>query len=215
MTMFSATPILTAAVVAFALVGCDRPAEHTAPGDTAAVEATPAEPTTPPTTSMPAATTKADAANSKSADTKTAKCDLVAIGGSGVKGTVTFVQTGNVVKITGKVSGLTPGLHGFHVHEKGDLSDTETGMSAGGHFNPTDQPHGRPSDAKRHVGDLGNIEADKDGVATINMEDKVISLTGENSIVGRALVIHEGEDKFTQPVGDAGGRVAFGKIELQ
>lgn len=154
-------------------------------------------------------------ADKKSAETKTATCELVSIGDSGVKGTIKLVQTGDTVKITGKVTGLTPGLHGFHVHEKGDLSDTKTGASAGGHFNPTNQPHGKPTDKKRHVGDLGNIEADKDGVANIDMQDKVISLSGENSIVGKALLIHEGEDKFTQPVGDAGGRVAFGKIELQ
>jgi len=146
--------------------------------------------------------------------TKTqAKCELVAIGDSQVKGAITFHQEDGVVTIRGEVTGLTPGKHGFHVNEKGDLSDQESGKSAGERFNPTDQAHGKMADKKRHVGDLGNIEANEDGTATIEIEDSVISLVGEHSIIGRALVIHADADKFTQPSGDAGGRVAFGKIE--
>lgn len=143
-----------------------------------------------------------------------ATTNLEAIGNSGVGGTLEFKQEGETVTITGEVTGLKPGMHGFHVHEKGDLSDKETGKSAGGHFNPTEKQHGQPSDEDRHVGDLGNIEANDEGVATVEIEDDVIRLDGENSIVDKALVIHEGEDKFTQPTGDAGGRVAFGLIKL-
>ncbi|MFG0288827.1 MAG: superoxide dismutase family protein [Rhodopirellula sp. JB044] len=142
-----------------------------------------------------------------------ASTTLVAIGDNDVEGTIEFVQRGDTVKVTGEVRGLSPGKHGFHVHEKGDLSDTETGKSAGGHFNPTHQEHGKPGEEKRHVGDLGNIEANEDGVAKIDITDEVISLDGPNSIIGRSVMIHEGEDQFTQPTGDAGGRVAFGKIE--
>ncbi len=111
------------------------------------------------------------------------------------------------------MSGLAPGQHGFHVHESGDLSDTATGKSTGGHFNPTEHEHGKPSDSDRHVGDLGNIEADQTGVANIDVIDTVISLSGPNSIVGRGLVIHAQADQFTQPSGDAGDRVAIGVIE--
>ena len=167
----------------------------------------------------PAATAPADA---PPADTTSdtdqvfkATTTLEAIGGSGVAGTLEWTQEGDTVTVTGKVTGLKPGMHGFHVHAKGDLSDKEAGESAGGHFNPTNAPHGKPGDDQRHVGDLGNIEADDQGVATVDIEDKMIRLAGENSIVGKALVIHEGEDKFTQPTGDAGGRVAFGLIELK
>lgn len=151
--------------------------------------------------------------NSKGADEKMfAVCEIVEVGGSGVSGTVNFEQQGETVTITGKIEGLTPGKHGFHVHASGDLSDKEKGESTGGHFDPTNMKHGRPSDEQRHVGDLGNITADDNGVATIDMTDTVISLSGDNSIVGKAIVVHAGEDKFTQPTGDAGARVAFGKI---
>ncbi len=139
---------------------------------------------------------------------------LVEIGGSGVAGEVRFQKMGDKVKITGKVTGLKPGEHGFHVHEHGDLSDTEKGESAGGHFNPDKMEHGRPTDMKRHAGDFGNITANDQGVADINFEDSVVKMEGANSIIGRSIVIHAEADRFTQPTGDAGGRVAFGKIEL-
>lgn len=142
-------------------------------------------------------------------------CNLEPIGGSGVTGTIRFTQRGDSVQIEGKVAGLTPGKHGFHVHAKGDLSDKEKGKSAGDHFNPDNKDHGRPSDGERHVGDLGNIEAGEDGLANFTISDKVIKFSGPNSIVGKALVIHSGADQFTQPAGDAGDRVAFGLIEKQ
>lgn len=166
-------------------------------------------------TTTPYSDSALDTTGTLMSESTRATSQLVAIGGSEVKGTVSFTQDGDVVKIHGEVTGLKPGKHGFHVHEKGDLSDTETGESAGGHYNPTDQPHGKMNDAKRHVGDLGNIEADQDGKAVIDMEDSVISLSGEHSIIGRAIVIHAGADQYTQPAGEAGDRVAFGKIEKQ
>lgn len=137
---------------------------------------------------------------------------LVPVGDSGVEGTVKLEQTADGVHVTGRITGLTPGLHGFHVHEYGDLSNRETGKSAGGHFAPRGHAHGRPTDDVRHVGDLGNIEANAEGVAVIDLVDDTIRLNGPFSILGRALVVHSGEDKFTQPSGDAGDRVAFGVI---
>ena len=163
------------------------------------------------TGTTPAATSSADA-NTKSLQARAA---LVAIGNSGVAGEVTFAQTAGKIKVTGRVTGLTPGEHGFHVHEKGDLSDTEKGESAGGHFNPDMKDHGRPSDTTRHAGDFGNITANDQGVAEINFEDSVVKLDGPNTIIGRSIVIHAQADRFTQPTGDAGGRVAFGKIEAK
>lgn len=162
--------------------------------------------------STPPATSSSDTDGSQMLMATT---NLEAIGNSGVAGTIQFEQDGETVTVTGEVTGLKPGMHGFHVHENGDLSDKETGKSAGGHFNPTDKSHGKPSDDERHVGDLGNIEANEEGVATVDITDDVISLDGENSIAGKALVIHAGEDQFTQPTGDAGDRVAFGLIEVQ
>ena len=165
----------------------------------------------------PDVTTPGGTVIDESADTDpiTAVANLEQVGASGVTGTLNFVQDGDTVTITGEVSGLTPGLHGFHVHESGDLSDKEAGMSVGGHFNPTNHPHGHAHDSERHAGDLGNIEANAEGIATINITDKVIRLAGEHPIVGKAMVVHADEDKFTQPTGDAGGRVAFGVVELK
>lgn len=160
-------------------------------------------------------TARTDAEGTIAAAPLRAVCNLEEIGESGVTGTLVFVQEGDTVTITGEIVGLAPGLHGFHVHETGDLSDKEKGESAGGHFNPTGHPHGHAEDVERHVGDLGNIEANAEGVATINITDTVIRLDGEHPIVGKAMVVHADEDKFTQPTGDAGGRVAFGVVELE
>lgn len=81
-----------------------------------------------------------------------------------------------------------------------------------GHFDPTGKPHGSPEAKERHIGDLGNIEAKEEGVAKFEMRDDKIQLTGPPSILGQSVVVHEQVDKFTQPSGDAGGRVAFGVI---
>ncbi len=143
-----------------------------------------------------------------------AVCTLEPIGDSGVSGTVRFTQQGGIVQIRGEVQGLEPGEYGFHIHETGDLSDKKTGKSAGGHFNPTNKPHGKPGDTEQHVGDLGNIMADENGTAKVEIDDKVVRLDGEHSIGGLALLIHTGADKFTQPTGDAGDRVAFGEVKL-
>jgi Cu-Zn family superoxide dismutase len=134
--------------------------------------------------------------------------------GSKVTGVVTFTARDGYVEISGDVRGLTPGLHGFHIHEFGDISALDGG-SAGGHFNPTDMPHAGPDAPKRHVGDLGNIKADASGKATLQIHDKLIALHGPNSVIGRALVIHaQPDDLKSQPSGEAGERVACGVIGL-
>jgi Cu-Zn family superoxide dismutase len=138
---------------------------------------------------------------------------LHAASGSHVSGKVTFTQHEDYIQISGEITGLTPGEHAFHVHEFGDCSDPKA-MSAGGHFNPEGKPHGDRGHAERHVGDLGNIKADDEGKATLDIKDKVIQLHGEHSIIGRGLIVHEKPDDFTQPVGNAGGRVACGVIGI-
>jgi Cu-Zn family superoxide dismutase len=131
---------------------------------------------------------------------------------SGVEGTVTFVPARAGIRVTGEVRNLSPGEHGFHVHEFGDCSG-EGARSAGGHFNPYDMPHGSPDSVQRHVGDLGNITADSAGTATIDRVDPMIRFEGPASIIGRAVVVHTQADDFTtQPTGAAGGRVACGVI---
>ncbi|CAF1924311.1 unnamed protein product [Brassica oleracea] len=138
----------------------------------------------------------------------------------GVKGTIFFTQEGDgVTSVTGTVSGLKPGLHGFHVHALGDT--TNGCMSTGPHFNPDGKQHGAPEDANRHAGDLGNIIVGDDGTATFTITDCQIPLSGPNSIVGRAVVVHadpddlgKGGHELSLATGNAGGRVACGFIEI-
>ena len=135
--------------------------------------------------------------------------------GNNVRGTVRFGSEGNAVRVTAEVTGLTPGEHGFHVHENGDCSAPDA-SSAGGHFNPTKQPHAARDAEARHVGDLGNLVADNNGRAQLSYLDSKLTLSGPNSIVGRAVIVHAGRDDLkSQPSGDAGGRVACGAIELE
>jgi Cu-Zn family superoxide dismutase len=132
--------------------------------------------------------------------------------GNHVSGSVNFTQRGQTVVVEAKVTGLTPGLHGFHVHEKGNCTAAD-GSSAGAHFNPGGAPHGGLA-APRHGGDLGNLTADANGVAQYKAEVTGISLgTGEDSIIGRAVIVHEKPDDLrTQPSGNAGARLACGLI---
>ena len=135
-----------------------------------------------------------------------------AAGGS-VAGTIGFAAVEGGVRVSGRITGLTPGSHGFHVHEKGDCSAADF-TSAGGHFNPTGDPHAAPTEAKRHAGDMGNVEANKDGVAEVNYLDTKLSFAGASSVVGRGVIVHANPDDFkTQPTGNAGGRVACGVVE--
>lgn len=130
---------------------------------------------------------------------------------SGVEGTLTLTQHDGYVQISGEVKGLTPGKHGFHIHEFGDLRAAD-GTSAGGHFNPTGAPHGGPGSDHRHVGDFGNIEAGDDGVAKVDIKADGLSLS---SILGRSFVVHADPDDLTsQPSGNAGARIAVGVVGL-
>lgn len=133
--------------------------------------------------------------------------------GSDASGTVTFTRTEVGVRIQAEVAGLTPGDHGFHVHQWGDASAPD-GTSAGGHFNPHGTDHALPEAAVRHVGDPGNLHAGDDGRATYDRVDTGLALGGPNSIVGRGLVIHAKTDDGGQPTGNAGARVAVGVIGI-
>jgi Cu-Zn family superoxide dismutase len=130
--------------------------------------------------------------------------------GSKAKGRVTFTEAQRGIHVRGEITGLTPGEHGFHVHEFGVWSPD--GKAAGSHFNPSAQQHGEREASKRHIGDLGNIKANEHGNAAIDLVDTHLSFHGPHSIIGRGLVVHEKADDFSQPVGNAGGRVAVGVI---
>jgi Cu-Zn family superoxide dismutase len=132
--------------------------------------------------------------------------------GHSVSGTVRFEAVAGGVKVTANLKGLAAGSHGFHVHEFGDCTAPDA-TSAGGHFNPAGHPHAGPSDAKRHAGDLGNVEAGADGTATLEWTDAAMKLDGAHGVVGHAVIVHaKADDLKTQPTGDAGGRLACGVI---
>ena len=131
-----------------------------------------------------------------------------------VSGTVDFKQVGDAVEVEVFVHRLKAHQsHGFHIHETGDCNSLD-GMSAGGHFNPTNMPHGA-QDADHHAGDMPALLADSTGVAKVNFVLKNVSLTeGPNSILGRSVIVHRDPDDYkTQPTGNSGARIACGVIE--
>ncbi|VDM91964.1 unnamed protein product, partial [Onchocerca ochengi] len=129
---------------------------------------------------------------------------------------------GSITTISGSVSGLTPGLHGFHVHQYGDQTNGCT--SAGGHYNPYGKTHGDPNDRIKHIGDLGNIVAGANGVAEVYINSYHIKLRGPLSVIGRSLVVHENPDDLGQgtgsmreeslKTGNAGSRLACAVIGI-
>src|SRR5215468_5535721 len=133
--------------------------------------------------------------------------------GNKVSGTVTFTEVADGVQVNAELTGLTPGNHGFHIHEFGDCSAGDA-SSAGAHFNPTNQPHAGPDTGARHEGDMGNIEADSSGNAKLDYVDRQISLGNDaKSAIGRSVVVHaKPDDLKTQPSGDSGARIACGVI---
>ena len=133
--------------------------------------------------------------------------------GNKAQGTVRFTQEGNSVKIVAHVEGLTPGQkHAIHIHEFGDCS-TSDGSSAGSHYNPEKHEHGLPDKDKRHAGDLGNLQADAGGKAHLELTASNITIAGnKNPILGRSVIVHAKPDDGSQPVGNAGGRIACGVI---
>ena len=138
-----------------------------------------------------------------------------------IKGTVRFTEdlTKNMIDIDIDISGLKKsGKHGFHIHECGDMSEKCESMCA--HFNPFHKNHGGADSIERHVGDLGNLVSDKNGVAKYKVHDKFIKLRGTKSnIIGRGLIIHEDEDDCGKgdfpdslTTGHAGKRIACAVI---
>ncbi|MFO0891363.1 MAG: superoxide dismutase family protein [Isosphaeraceae bacterium] len=160
-----------------------------------------------------AAVAQHEAGKTKAAAITKAVAILMPTKNSEAKGRVTFTEKDGKVHVRAEISGLKPGKHGFHIHEFGVWS--EDGMAAGGHFNPTGSKHGAPHESARHVGDLGNLEANENGNATIDdVAFEGLRFHGPASILGRGLVVHEKADDFGQPVGNAGGRVAVGVIGI-
>lgn len=136
---------------------------------------------------------------------------------SNLAGEVVFTQEDGEVTMTALITGLQEGEHAIHIHEFGDCS-MEDGSSAGGHWNPTDERHGKWGDAEGyHKGDIGNFTTDANGNGTITMttDEWCIGCGDEDKdILGKSIIVHDGVDDFTsQPAGNAGTRVGCGVIE--
>ncbi len=157
--------------------------------------------------------------NSSKSTTKNiyATAPINAASGSSVSGLVSFVDSAGSVYLTADVDGLSEGKHAIHIHEFGDCS-TFDAKSAGGHWNPTHTTHGEWDNHHFHLGDIGNIDADTSGNGKISLKTDLWCLGCEDStknILGKSIIIHEGEDDFTsQPSGNAGPRVGCGVIVL-
>lgn len=165
-----------------------------------------------------ATSSSAPAAATHNASTaKQAVANLASASGSLVSGRLSLAPMGDGVHLSGEVGGLQPGSsHGFHIHEKGDCSAVDA-SSAGGHFNPAGQPHGRAGHGAHHAGDSDNLVADANGVARVDAHVSGVSLGGgaANDIAGRAIVVHATADDYSsQPAGNAGARVACGVIRV-
>jgi len=134
---------------------------------------------------------------------------------SKVSGYATFKEKNGKVTFEAHISGLTPGTHAIHIHEKADCSSVDA-ASAGGHWNPTFKNHGKWGSGECHKGDIGNFEADKNGFGTITLEtDEWCIGCGDQTkdILGKGLIVHQNADDFTtQPTGNAGGRMACSAI---
>lgn len=149
-------------------------------------------------------------------ETKKLQINLESKSNSEVTGKAIFMEEQGVVTMTAVIKGLSGGKHAIHLHEKADCS-ADDGTSSGGHWNPTGEPHGEwGSEKGYHKGDIGNIEANVNGTATLTFttDQWCIGCDDPNKdILGKAIIIHEDHDDFeTQPTGNAGGRVSCGGI---
>ncbi|WOI23361.1 MULTISPECIES: superoxide dismutase family protein [Nonlabens] len=144
---------------------------------------------------------------------------IVAMGsksGSDVTGKIILTQGEKEVNMVVSLTGLTAGEHAIHIHENGDCS-SDDGKSAGGHWNPTTEDHGKWGDHDHHMGDIGNLIANDEGGATLtfNTDKWCIGCDDDTrNVLGKAFIVHATADDFeSQPSGAAGARVACGVIE--
>ncbi|HET6629026.1 MAG TPA: superoxide dismutase family protein [Woeseiaceae bacterium] len=184
--------------------GTEAPAPESQNPDEAAATADGAQSTDPAQPGSEAA----------SAPAEYAEAEILPTEGQTTGGLIKLTRTAEGVRIQGTVTGLEPGAHGFHIHEKGDCSAVDA-SSAGGHFNPAGNPHGSPDDPpdQHHLGDFGNITAGENGEAEVNITAPELSMSGPDSVIGKAIVVHAGRDDLkSQPSGDAGARIGCGVI---
>ena len=134
---------------------------------------------------------------------------------STASGTASFVEKNGKVTFEANLSGMKPGVHAIHIHEKSDCSAAD-GSSAGGHWNPTFKKHGKWGEAEHHKGDIGNFIVDEKGNGSITLTTEEWCIGCEDptkNVLGKGLIVHANADDFvTQPTGNAGGRVACSGI---
>ena len=149
-----------------------------------------------------------------SATTPAATAKIEGRSGANLSGTAKFVDVANGLGAHVEVENAAPGLHGVHIHEKGDCTDPKA-ASAGGHYNPAKgSHHGGPATTVRHGGDLGNIEVGPDGKGVLDVVVPDVTEAGpDNGVVGRAIVVHEkADDLQSDPAGNSGARIGCGQI---
>lgn len=155
------------------------------------------------------------AGGGEQAPAKAAAATIQGKSGSDMTGTATFTTEGDKVNLKIDVSGLTPGKHAVHIHENGDCSSPDA-ESAGGHWNPTNEEHGKWGEHPFHLGDIGNIDVGDDGKGSLSMSTDLWSIGtgGKSDVTNHAIVVHAQPDDFkTQPAGGAGTRVGCGVIQ--
>ncbi len=143
-----------------------------------------------------------------------ADIELSTVQGVMLTGRVTLEEVKDGVRIRLEVNDGVPGLHGVHIHELGDCSDI-AGKSMGEHFAPDAAEHGLPSEPEHHFGDLGNIVIDDSGQGELEIIVPRASLAASDrySLLGRAVVMHEGKDTGEGPSGESGAPIACAVIE--
>jgi Cu-Zn family superoxide dismutase len=134
--------------------------------------------------------------------------------GSEIRGSATLTPVEGGLKVALRLTGVPDGPHAVHIHEFGDCGDLA--RKAGGHYNPQGRPHGsvRTGPARAHPGDMGNAVARAGVLALVEVLPDASLAGGRNPVAGRAIVVHERADRFSQPAGDAGGRIACGVIMM-
>ncbi|HEX8561497.1 MAG TPA: superoxide dismutase family protein [Flavobacterium sp.] len=156
------------------------------------------------------ATSKTDTANQQSLT-----LDFSPKSGSKAAGTAVFTEQNGEVTFTASLTGLEPGVHAIHIHEKSDCSAPDA-SSAGGHWNPTFKSHGKWGSASYHRGDIGNFPVNQNGEGTITMTTSEWCIgCGDQTkdILGKSVIVHTNPDDYvTQPTGNAGGRIACSAI---
>ncbi|MGE0326225.1 MAG: superoxide dismutase family protein [Polyangiaceae bacterium] len=211
---------LLTGVLPLALIACDNPESSTSPGDpdraqplesNRALRPPPSVPVAKPGGSVPG---QASAAAPADGDAREAEAEFASVPKMKLSGDAELKETADGVRIEISVEDAPKGKKAVHIHEKDDCSDI-AGKSMGAHFSPDGNKHGLPSASEHHLGDLGNLEVDEDGDGTLTIVVPKANLKpgDARSFIGKAIVIHEGEDHGDGESGNAGKPIACAPIK--